>query len=125
MRKTSLLVAATLIFIAPVIALADGGGSGRSGGSTASCNVPEEPTIPNGKGTSEQEMIAAQGAMKGFIADGETYIECLTEAEASGGEELSAEYRASLVASHNAMVDAMQGIADRFNTAVRAYKASN
>ena len=125
MRITPLLIATALVFIAPIAAAAEGGGGGGRGGPAANCSIPEEPVIPEGGNSSEQEMVAAQGAMKAFIADGETYIECLKNAEANSDEELSPEYQASMVASHNAMVDAMQGIADKFNVAVRAYKAAN
>ena len=114
MRLTPLLITTALVLIAPFAAAAEGGGGGP-GGLAAHCLVPEEPVTPNGIRATEQEMIAAQGAMKAFIADGESYIECLNKAEADNDEELTPEYKASLVASHNAMVDAMQGIADRFN----------
>ena len=123
MRITPLLIATALVFVTSITAAAQGGG-GR-GRLTASCNISEEPIIPDGSGATEQQMVAAQSAMKAFIADGETYIECLKKVEADSDEELSPEYKASLVTSHNAMVDAMQEIADQFNAAVRAYKAAN
>jgi len=70
-----------------------------------------------------EQMVAAQQAMKSFLADGDIYIECLKEAEANFAEKLTPEHQASLVASHNGMVEAMEGVANKFNEAVRAYKA--
>ncbi len=113
------LVLTSLGFIQ--ISLADTGSN--SGQIVEKCGAaPEQPAVPNGRQASEEEMIAAQKALKAFIANGEDYIKCLDELEGSWGEEATEEQRAMIVMFHNKIVDDQQAIADLFNAAVRAFK---
>jgi hypothetical protein len=88
----------------------------------ASCDYPEKPTIPEGRNSTEEEMLQAQSRMKAFIADGNDYIACLDKLEASWGEDADDNDHALIVVLHNKAVDDMQSVADLFNTAVRAFK---
>lgn len=84
--------------------------------------APEQPTIPNGRQASEEEMIAAQKAMKGFLAEGNDYIECLNKLERSWGDDATDEQKAVVIIFNNKIVDDQQAVADLFNAAVRAFK---
>jgi hypothetical protein len=86
------------------------------------CNYPAKPSVPDGRNSTEDEMLAAQAKMKAFIADGNKFIECLDEQEKSWGDKATDTDHATVVVLHNQAVDDMQSVADLFNTAVRAYK---
>ncbi len=89
-----------------------------------SCSYPEKPSIPDGRNSTEEEMIEAQKKMKAFIADGNEYIACLEEVEKSWGEDATEDERALVVVLHNKAVDEMKSVADMFNSAVRAFKGN-
>ena len=93
-----------------------------SGKLLTSCEYPEQPTIPDGLNASENELIATQKIMKAYLAEGDTYLACISELEKSWGADVNEEQKAVLVIFHNKIVDDMQEIAERFNTAVRAFK---
>ena len=93
------------------------------------CEYPARIEVPDGKTATEDNMIAGQQAVKGYISAMEEYLDCIdkeTESLVSDGDEKAEkEQRAILVSKHNAAVDEMETIADAFNEQVRAYKAAN
>jgi hypothetical protein len=100
----------------------------------ADCSYPQPPEkIPDGNSATVQEMIAAQKAVKEFDHAINAYLDCIRfeheAAIAKAGDKLSPEEKASMerveIQKHNAAVDQVQGIADRFNEQVRAFKAKN
>ena len=86
------------------------------------CSYPAKPSVPDGRNSTEQEMLAAQAQMKTFIADGNKFIDCLDEQEKGWGDNATDTDHATVVVLHNQAVDDMQSVADLFNAAVRAYK---
>ena len=90
----------------------------------AACEMPGAPIIPDGNVASEDELIAAQSAMKMFQTSLISYRECIhgleklidpeSETAVSEGEKL--------LANFNASVDAEENIAAEFNSAVKAFK---
>jgi len=86
------------------------------------CSYPAKPSVPDGRNSTEQEMLDAQARMKAFIADGNKFIECLDEQEKGWGDNATDTDHATVVVLHNQAVDDMQSVADLFNAAVRAYK---
>ena len=67
MNKVIRAVAATVLFAAPAFALA--------------CEYPERPTLPDGSTASKDEMIAAQSAVKAFLASVDEYLNCIEQEE--------------------------------------------
>lgn len=88
------------------------------------CDMPAAPIIPDGNVASEDELIAAQKAMKMYQESLGTYRECLdglqsaVDLEAEDGEAKAA----LILADYNASVDSEAKIAEEFNVAVRAFK---
>ena len=93
-----------------------------SGELMAKCPPPSQPTIPNGTQASEEEMIAAQRTMKAYLAEGDTYVECIKAVEQTWPQPTTEEQKAVIVLFHNKMIDDMQSVADMFNSSVRAFK---
>jgi hypothetical protein len=67
MKKVIRAVAATVLFAAPAFGLA--------------CEYPERPTLPDGSTASKDEMIAAQSAVKAFLASVDEYLNCIEQEE--------------------------------------------
>jgi len=89
------------------------------------CAAPAEPAIPaDGASAARADVLAAQKAVKAFVAGGEEFIACLNKWEQSR-EEISDEDRMAVIRHHNHMTDAMHAAGDRFNQVVREYKAAN
>ena len=118
--KTLILPLILGIMIAPT-----GFAQGAAGEVSSNCPAPTAPSIPDGRNSSEAEMIDAQGNMKSFIADGNAYLECLARLEKKWGNGASNDQKTLVVTLHNKMVDEMNTVADLFNAAVRAFKGRN
>ena len=90
------------------------------------CVVPEAPEIPDGSTAPEAELAKAQRNVKFYLAEGDAFLACLDKKErALEGDESdeALEKRALIVHLHNQFVSQMHSVGDRFNEAVRAYKA--
>ena len=86
----------------------------------ATCTEPAKPSMPDGKTATEEQMLDAQGEVKAYIAEGESYMDCLKGLEQSVEEE-DEEKKAALIQAHNAMVDSMEAVAGQFNEQVAAF----
>jgi aspartyl-tRNA synthetase len=92
----------------------------------AACEYPAEVAVPDGAKASSDEMNAASGVVKKYIAEMDVYLACLDAEEAAlPVEQQTAETKAMHIKRHNAAVDAMDAVATRFNDQIKAYKAVN
>lgn len=93
---------------------------------TGKCVLPTKPVIVNGNTATEAEMIDSQKKMKEYLALGNEFLTCLdgesSQITAATPKEQADEFKARIDASHNAVVDDMNAIADLFNAALRAFK---
>jgi len=96
-----------------------------SGYTFADCALPESPIVPDGNVASEDELVAAQKAMKAYQAKLGDYRLCLDDQQTAldPEAETSVEAIAEITANYDASVDAESVIAEEFNVAVRAFKA--
>ncbi len=124
MKSCHVMVVILCAFISSAYSMAEDTSS-TSGEILTSCPLPTKPGIPNGRTSSEAEMIAAQREMQAYMDDSNQVLECLKQLEAGWGEETSDEQRAIVVLFHNKVVEEMESIADLFNSAVRAFKGKN
>jgi hypothetical protein len=98
----------------------------------AECPYPQAPTkIPDGATATLEEMVAGQKAVGAYQKAINEYTACidkeLDDAIAKGGDKLKPEQKTDMqrveAQKHNAAVDQLQAIADRFNEQVKVYKA--
>ena len=76
----------------------------------ADCVAPQEPgNIPNAATATDADMLAAQHAVKQYLAAMEQHLKCLGE---SGS-------------NYNASIEQMESVAARFNSTVRAFKSKH
>ena len=98
----------------------------------ADCPYPQAPTkIPDGATATLDDMVAGQKAVNAYQKAINDYTACidkeLDDALKKGGDKLKPEQKADMqrveAQKHNAAVDQLQAIADRFNEQVKVYKA--
>lgn len=95
----------------------------------AACTAPDEVNVPDGSQASEEEMLAAQTAVKSYIAGMEDYLKCMDDEsvalQATQTEEERLAAEAQHKTQHNSAVDSMERVANSFNEQIRAYKSKN
>jgi len=99
----------------------------------AACNYPVAPgKFPDGNQASKDEMLAAKGQVVQYNKDMETYLTCIqgeydakVAAETQATPDQKAEMARVQDQKHNAAVQELQSVADRFNEQLRVWKAKN
>ena len=93
------------------------------------CDYPARIDIPNGSTATKEDMLQGQRDVKVFVADMETYLECIVEEEKvarAAMEKLSSndeqQREDMLNKKYNAGVDDMERRAAQFNVEVQAYR---
>lgn len=95
------------------------------------CTMPDMPSIPDGSTATMEEMIAGQSAVKAYQADVESYRGCqdgrmqALRAAVEEGDPGAAPAFEEATAAYNESVTLEEQLAERFNQAIRAYKAAN
>lgn len=97
--------------------------------SAIACDYPTQVPIPNGSTASQEEMIEGQRGVKQYVADMETYLECIVEEEKEARAQIEnlepedAQQREEMLTKkYNAAVDEMEKVAAKFNVEVQAFK---
>jgi hypothetical protein len=99
----------------------------------AACNYPVAPgKFPDGNQATKEEMLAAKSQVVQYNKDMETYLDCIqgeydtkVAAETSATPDQKAEMARVQDQKHNAAVQELQSVADRFNEQLRVWKAKN
>jgi hypothetical protein len=87
----------------------------------ADCLLPPPPSkIPNGAVANQQEMVTAMQTLRDYNGDVSVYLKCL-EFETKENR-LSASIRDL---RHNAAIEQLQEVADKFNEQVRVFKSKH
>jgi hypothetical protein len=98
----------------------------------ADCPYPQAPTkLPDGATATLEEMVAGQKAVGEYQKAINDYTACidkqLDDDIAKGGDKLKPDDKKKMqqmeAQKHNAAVDQLQAVADRFNEQVKVYKA--
>jgi hypothetical protein len=111
-----------------------------AGTAYADCSYPTPPEhIPDGNTATLPEMVEAQKAVKEYDKAINAYVACiqLERNDAVGklakpGEKPTADQKKAMddmerveVQKHNAAIDQLQSVADRFNVQVKVFKSKN
>jgi hypothetical protein len=97
----------------------------------AACDYPVAPgKFPDGSQASLDEMKAAKASVVKYNADMETYLECIKseyDAKVASSTDATPQQKADMEKvqnqKHNAAVDEVTEVTNRFNEQLRAYKA--
>ncbi|HYL70337.1 MAG TPA: hypothetical protein VEY89_03450 [Candidatus Dormibacteraeota bacterium] len=102
-----------------------------AGAAYADCPYPAAPDkLPDGQSATLEEMVAGQKSVKAYDKAINDYVACIDkELEtqiAKAGDSLKPEQKADMqkveTQKHNAAIDQLQQIADRFNEQVKVFK---
>jgi hypothetical protein len=100
----------------------------------ADCPYPATPDkLPDGATATLQDMLAGQTAVADYNKAVNAYVACIDkevdDAIAKGGDKIKPEQKADMqrveTQKHNAAIDQLQSVADRFNEQVKAFKAKS
>ena len=91
----------------------------------AACENPALVSIPEGKTSTKEQMLAGQAQVKAYQAKMTEYLACIDAETDAQGEKAPNEYKALMINRHNAAVAEMEGVAAAFNVQLKAYKAAN
>ena len=103
-----------------------------AGAASADCPYPAAPDkLPDGATATLQDMLAGQKAVGEYNKAINDYVACIDkevdDAIAKAGDKLKPEQKADMqrIANqkHNAAIDQLQSVADRFNEQVKVFKA--
>lgn len=89
------------------------------------CENPQAVTIPDGKSSTLEQMLAAQGQVKTYQAAMAEFLACIDAELEAQGEDAPEEFKSLMVSRHNAAVAEMEGVAAAFNDQIKAYRAAN
>jgi hypothetical protein len=91
--------------------------------SIAECSRPTAPELPDGATADMPAMVDGQKAVKAYVAGTEAYLDCLVAETPEAGGVADPDAEIERVDKHNAAVDEMDAVADKFNEEIREYKA--
>jgi hypothetical protein len=91
----------------------------------AACQNPAMVPMPDGKSSTLEQMVAAQGQVKAYMAAMQEFLSCVDNEASAKGENAPAEYKALMVNRHNTAVGEMEAVAAAFNEQLKAFKAAN
>ena len=97
------------------------------------CDYPERvKDMPDGTAATRDAMLAGKKAVESYIANMNTYLECIEAEEAQAiitlrdmDEEARAQRTDNFNKKYNAAVEEMNRVAEEFNIQLRAYKEQN
>ncbi|WP_173012544.1 hypothetical protein [Niveispirillum sp. SYP-B3756] len=87
-----------------------------SGVAHAECTLNDPPTVPDGASAAESDMVAAQKAVKAYVAETQEFLACL---EFEGKGKSSGDW----TKRYNDASARMEKLAADFNKQLRAYKS--
>ena len=99
----------------------------------AACVYPQAPqSLPNGKSATKDDMLAAQGLVKDYVKNvQETYLPCLEKEKVDATaaiDNMDPQYTAKKAnidaihaKKHNAALDELQALVDRWNAEKKAF----
>lgn len=115
-----------------LLAMAFTAGLALVGPAYADCPYPPAPdNLPDGATAKLEDMLAGQKKVKEYQTAIDTYVACIDKeldaAIAKGGDQLKPAQKADMqrveAQKHNAAIDQVQAVADRFNEQVKVFKA--
>lgn len=93
--------------------------------SASACETPAMIPMPDGKSATMEQLLAAQGLVKTYMAAMTDFLACVDNEAAAKGEDAPDQFKAMMVTRHNTAVTEMEAVAAAFNDQVKAYKAAN
>ena len=91
----------------------------------SACETPAVVSIPDGKTSSKEVMLAARDQVKAYMKSMEDFMACVDQEAAAKGDGATPEYKDQMAARHNNAVSEMEAVAAAFNDQLHAYNAAH
>jgi len=91
----------------------------------SACDTPTLVTMPDGKTSTKEQMLAARDQVKAYMKGMEDFMACVDQEAAAKGDGAPPEYKDQMAARHNAAVSEMEAVAAAFNDQLHAYNAAH
>jgi hypothetical protein len=91
----------------------------------SACDSPTLVTLPDGKTSTKEQMLAARDQVKAYMKGMEDFMACVDQEAAAKGDGAPPEYKDQMAARHNAAVSEMEAVAAAFNDQLHAYNAAH
>ena len=95
------------------------------GFAAAACEPPSPVSIPDGKTSTREQMLAGQAQVRAYQEAMNKFVACIDSEADAQGEQAPAEFKSLMVERHNAAVTEMEAVAAAFNDQLRAFRAAN
>jgi hypothetical protein len=99
--------------------------TGCSFAASAACESPAAVAIPDGKTSTMEQMLAAQGQVKAYQAAMNEFLACIVAELDAQGPEAPQEFKSLMGTRHDTAVTEMEAVAAAFNDQIKAYRAAN
>ena len=116
MKKLIKTTAVLIVLAAPALSFA--------------CDYPERPSLPDGNTAPKEDMIAAQSAVKTFLASVDEYLQCIEQEEKAAVEALESPDEETLKRRDDLLTKRFDAaneekflFGEQWNQQVRAYNA--
>ncbi len=87
------------------------------------CAFADVPQIADGATAAEADMVAAGKAVRAYLGEMQSALDCLRDMEKSMGGDITEDQQKVLTDTYNSGVDSMNTVADNYNAQIKAYKA--
>lgn len=88
--------------------------------------IPVKPEVIDGASTTMDELVANSIAVKSFIANADTYLDCsFAYRDTTEYKDLGRRAKLSIVETGEDLLDDRNDLGDEFNEQVKAYQAAN
>jgi hypothetical protein len=87
----------------------------------AACEAPNAISIPDGETSTFEDMLAAQSSVKAYMAAMESYLACINEEVAAGGDDAPAEFKSALTDVHSTAVMELETLAAAFGRELQSF----
>jgi hypothetical protein len=89
------------------------------------CEHPAAVSIPDGKSSTMEQMLAAQAQVKAYQTAMNEFLACTVSEIDAQGDDAPAEFKSLMAVRHDTAVSEMEGVAAAFNDQIKAYRAAN
>jgi hypothetical protein len=87
----------------------------------AACQRPSAISVPDGATSTLEDMLAAQTNVKAYMAAMESYLACINEDIAAGGDDAVTEFKSAQSDMHSSAVTELETLAAAFGRELEAF----
>ena len=89
------------------------------------CEQPSAISVPNGATSTFEQLVAAQSSVKAYMAAMESYLACVNEELAVGGDDAPSQFKSGLAATHSSAVAEMEALAAAFHRELQEFRSAH